>query len=229
MAHGGEGAFDRVRRSDVLPVFGGEVVEGEQLGAILDQLGHRLVVFHAVGLDEEIEGGFGVSLVSACQMSCRWPLALGWMDFGMAFSTLLVLCTQHRCSRVVPNTSRSAAQKPRAPSPMASSGGLGQPTALEVEQQLAPALGALAVAVGQAQNLLVAPFVRADQHQNALFFLGHPWLEVDAVGPDVDDAPGTQIAALPALILVPPDALSREIVVADRPAAFGPSSAARAS
>jgi hypothetical protein len=50
----------------------------------------------------------------------------------------------------------------------------------------------------------VAPFVRADQHQNALLFLGHVRLEVDAVRPDVDDAPGAEIAALPALILVPP-------------------------
>ena len=33
--HGGKGALDRVRGSEVFPVFGGEIVEGEQGLAIL--------------------------------------------------------------------------------------------------------------------------------------------------------------------------------------------------
>ena len=59
---GGEGAFDRVRRSDVLPVLGREVVEGEQISAVLGQAFDGTVIFHAVSLDEEIEGGIGPGL-----------------------------------------------------------------------------------------------------------------------------------------------------------------------
>lgn len=53
----------------------------------------------------------------------------------------------------------------------------GMSAALEIEQHLAPALRALMVAVGEAQNHLAAPFVSADQHQKAPFFLGHARLE----------------------------------------------------
>ncbi len=44
----------------MLPVLGGEVVEGEQHVAILGQALDRLVVFRAVGFRERIEGGLGV-------------------------------------------------------------------------------------------------------------------------------------------------------------------------
>src|SRR6202035_2309628 len=43
---------------------------------------------------------------------------------GTASRTLAILCTQQRCSRLSGNTSRSAPQKPRAPSPIASTGAL---------------------------------------------------------------------------------------------------------
>lgn len=63
MPDGGECALDRVRCPDVFPMLGGEVVEGEQVGAVLAQAFHRPVIFHAVSLDEEVEGdiclGFG--------------------------------------------------------------------------------------------------------------------------------------------------------------------------
>jgi len=54
VAHRGERAFDDVRRAQVLPVLGREVVEGEQRVAILDQALDRLVVFDAPGLDEGV-------------------------------------------------------------------------------------------------------------------------------------------------------------------------------
>ena len=41
MPDGGEGALDRVRGADVLSVPGREVVEGEQVGAVLAQAFHR--------------------------------------------------------------------------------------------------------------------------------------------------------------------------------------------
>ena len=45
---------------DVLPVLGREVVEGQKLSPVLDQLTHRPFVFDAIGLDEEIECRFGL-------------------------------------------------------------------------------------------------------------------------------------------------------------------------
>src|SRR4051812_34633302 len=52
MADRRERAFDRVRGAQVLPVLGGEVVEGEQRIAVLHQARDRLVVLDPVGLDE---------------------------------------------------------------------------------------------------------------------------------------------------------------------------------
>jgi hypothetical protein len=62
VAHGGKGAFDRVGRPDVLPVFRWVVVEAQQRVPILDQPGDRLVPFHAIGgeaatLDGCVEDG----------------------------------------------------------------------------------------------------------------------------------------------------------------------------
>src|SRR5665647_2132447 len=54
------------------------------------------------------------SLSSACQISARAAFAPGWADLGRAPSTLAIWWNQHRCSRVLGNTSRSAAQKPSA-------------------------------------------------------------------------------------------------------------------
>ena len=54
---GGEDTLYRVGRTDVLPVFRREVVESQQLVAVFHQLGHGLLIFHAIGFNEEIEGG----------------------------------------------------------------------------------------------------------------------------------------------------------------------------
>ena len=58
--HGGKGALDRVRGPQVFPVFGGEIVEGEQGLAILCQALGGLIVFQLVGCDEGVERGLGV-------------------------------------------------------------------------------------------------------------------------------------------------------------------------
>ena len=50
-----ERTFDDVRRSQMLPVLGRKVVEGEQRLAILDQAFDGLVVFDAPSFDEGIE------------------------------------------------------------------------------------------------------------------------------------------------------------------------------
>lgn len=53
MPDGGEGALNGVCRPDVLPVFGGEVVERQQIGPVLGQAFYRPVVFHTVSCNED--------------------------------------------------------------------------------------------------------------------------------------------------------------------------------
>src|SRR5437870_5736675 len=48
---------------------------------------------------------------------------------------------------------------------------------------------------------------RADQHEDALFFVFEPRFEMDAISPDVDVALGRQIALLPGCVLVEPAVL----------------------
>ena len=79
-----------------------------------------------------------------------------------------------------------------------------QATTLEIEQHLAPALGAFAKAVGHGQQLLAAVFIGTHNHQNALFFLGHARFEVNAIGPDVEEPPRAKVALLPGLVVRPP-------------------------
>jgi hypothetical protein len=70
-------------------MLGREVVEGEQIGAILDQAFHRAVVLHArQAPTKKSKAALAAALVSAIQMSFRCALALGWTDLGMAFRTL---------------------------------------------------------------------------------------------------------------------------------------------
>src|SRR5512139_1006970 len=87
--------------------------------------------------------------VSAIQISCKARLAFACWLFGSLFSTFAVLCTQQRCSRVFGQTSQSAIgdgefRRDR------------QATPLQIEQQGAPVVGALARAVGESDKLLPA-------------------------------------------------------------------------
>lgn len=78
VAHGGKGALNRVSGSDVFPVFGGKVVEGQEPLAIFGQFCDRLVVFDAVGLDKEIKGltcvSLGLRLPDVVQMALGFGL-----------------------------------------------------------------------------------------------------------------------------------------------------------
>jgi hypothetical protein len=62
------------------------------------------------------------------------------------------------------------------------------PAPLQVEQQIAPVLRALAGAIGEADQFLAGFRRRADQHQDALLSVFDACLEMDAIGPDVDVA-----------------------------------------
>jgi hypothetical protein len=75
---------------------------------------------------------------------------------------------------------------------------------LEVDQQLAPTLRAFPDAYLEAEQLLLALGRCPDQHQHALGLRLHAGLQVDAIGPDVDVAPGRQIAPLPTGVICLP-------------------------
>src|ERR1700676_1922778 len=144
------------------------------------------------------------TLVSAIQISCNARLAFGCWLFGILASTFAVLCTQQRCSRVFGQTSPAAFQNPSAPSAMTSRGGRIEPAPLQIEQQIAPVVRALAGAIGKADQFLAAFRRRTDQHEDALLFVFQACFEMDAVGPDVDVALRRQIALLPRGVLVEP-------------------------
>src|SRR6266571_3498603 len=60
MPHSRERALDRICRSEVLPVLGRKVIEGEQWVAIFAEALDSLLVLEAVALDEAIECSLGV-------------------------------------------------------------------------------------------------------------------------------------------------------------------------
>src|ERR1700755_2562914 len=95
------------------------------------------------------------TFVSAIHISCNARLAFGCWLFGNLASTLAVLCTQQRCSRVFGQTSPAAFQNPSAPSAMALRRHV-EPAPLQLEQQIAPVVCALASAIGEADQFLAA-------------------------------------------------------------------------
>ena len=60
MTHGCKGAFNRIGGANVFPVFSREIVEGEQLIAILGQASNGLVVFGTIFFGKMIERFFCV-------------------------------------------------------------------------------------------------------------------------------------------------------------------------
>ena len=89
MSDGGECALDRVGRANVFPMFRGVVVEAQECVPVFDQFGDRLVPFHAVGLDEKIEGDIGVGLrvglPASRDIAAQCP-AGQWMSCRCAFA-----------------------------------------------------------------------------------------------------------------------------------------------
>ena len=82
-----------------------------------------------------------------------------------------------------------------------------QATPLQIEQQGAPVVSALARAVGEADKLLPALRRGADDDEDALRIVLQTRLQMNAVGPDVDVALGGKVALVPALVLADPDLL----------------------
>ncbi len=82
-----------------------------------------------------------------------------------------------------------------------------EPAALEIEQQLAPVVRALACAVGKIDGFLAAFRRRADDDEDALLLVFEARFNVDAVRSDVDVAPSRQFALPPPSVLVLPAVL----------------------
>jgi hypothetical protein len=70
-----------------------------------------------------------------------------------------------------------------------------RPAVTQIDQQLAPRLLALAVAVAEPDQLLAAPLVGTDHDQDALALLVEPGVEIHAVDPEVDVALASRVAA----------------------------------
>src|SRR4051812_13209200 len=189
----------------MLPVLSWKVVESKQRLAVLGQAGHGLVVLGPVLGDEAVEGVLGClavpSLVDGVQILLGLTLQ-GWRQFVQHVGGLV------HPAPLLPGLGPDLVQRlPEAQGPIAG-GELGtelQPVLVaQAEQELAPALGALAKAVLDGQQLLAAAGVGADQHQQTLPLVLEPWGEMDAVGPEVDVVLGGEIALLPALMLLLP-------------------------
>jgi hypothetical protein len=80
VAHGCERAFDGIHGPQVLPVFGGEVVESQQHIAILGQAFGGFLVLDPVALDESIE----CSLSAICPLCKGLPKPDRWPDVSFS-------------------------------------------------------------------------------------------------------------------------------------------------
>ena len=84
--------LDGVAGPDVLPMVGREVMERQQIGAVLGQTFDGPVIFHTCQASmKKPKAAWAAALVSGIRMSFRCALALAWIDFGMAFRTLAAL------------------------------------------------------------------------------------------------------------------------------------------
>src|SRR6516162_2493201 len=202
-----ECAFGDVRRTQMLPVLGREVVKDQQRLAILNETFDRLLVFDAPGLDEGIEG---------CE---RIPLGLGHPDLlqralGLRLLTLRQL-VQHIRGLVHPAALAEGLRPyfldglPEAERSVGNSKlrSHGKAAPFEIKKQLLPGLRALTHAIDQADELLLALRRRPDDNQQALRRVLQPSLHVDAVHPKVDVAFGRQIAPAPTHMLLRPGLL----------------------
>ena len=110
---------------------------------------------------------------------------------------------------------------------MASLGSIDQAAGLHVQEQFLPRLLALAVAVGDGDQLLVAVGRGAHQHQDALPIFFQADVEVHAVGPDVDVLLALQRSLAPLLVFFFPDCLEPGDRRGRQALASGPTSAAK--
>src|SRR6202140_640811 len=99
----------------------------------------------------------------------------------------------------------------------------GHPAPLEVAQQRLPALGTLPVAILDREQLLLAVGPRADHDQGAEPVVFEPDIEVHPVDPDVTYSRPARSRWRKAVYSFSQVAVSRLMLVGDRPAAASPS------
>ena len=185
-ANRGERRLDRVGGSQVLPVFGREVIERQQLVAILCQAFGRLGVFRLIVFQEGVEGlGCVVPRVGHPDLMDhllgRRLFVLG--QFVQHVGRLVHPATLGFCRRIdfgnrIPETQGTVADRQLRRNRQAAT--------FHIQQQLLPGLSALAMPVGHGDQLFFAVFRRSHQHQNALPILLQADLRMDAIGPHVD-------------------------------------------
>ena len=139
MSDGGEGAFDWVRRSDMFPMLGWDVIEGQEYVTIFGQFPHGFIVFHAVGCDEEVKSGLGIHVRLSLPYVVQMALCFGLNRLGhriqniagfMEPASLLRRRAKDLTQRIPDPQSTVADGKIRR---------MGEASALQIKQQFTPA------------------------------------------------------------------------------------------
>ena len=190
-----------IRGPQVVPVLGREVVEGEQRVPVLGQALGGAGIFRPVLLDEDVNRGLGRcpgrGAVDLAQVRLHGPLH-GFRHLvehvaGLVEPAALVPGARIDLVQRFPEAECAVADRDLRRD--------GKTAPLHLDQQFAPALGALPDTHLEADELLATLRGRADQDEHALGVVFHPGLEVDAVCPDINIAPGREVAGLPADVL----------------------------
>ncbi len=133
-------------------------------------LAHRLGPFRPELGGERVDGGESVlTVLSVTDLAQHSPgRRLHGLEKGV--EAVAALWTQHRASVVSGHTVRKRRPDPRAPSPTATIGA--HAPALEVSQQVGPAIGRLPMAVLDGHQLLgaIGAHTHEDQRTQPLFF-----------------------------------------------------------
>ena len=199
--------FDGIGRSQVPPVLGREVIEGQQLLAILPQTFARFLILGVVFFQEVIECCLGVRfrfrLPDFVDVTFGFRLnALGHsvQHVGrLVDPTTLLLRFREYLSQSRPEAECSVTHRNlrcrRKPMP------------LQIQEQFRPTLLAFTIAVEDRDQLFLSVGRRAHQHQNTLLFAGIVFqtdLHMDAVRPDVNVLFLGEVAFHPRVVLVAP-------------------------
>lgn len=204
MAHGGEARFDRVGRAQVTPMFGREVVEREQPLAILAQHLGRLRVLGSVGNDELIKRL--VRLRAGRRHPDRMQIGLGFRLHALGQTVEHIRGLVHPAALLARGRVDLGERRPKTHRAVAHRQFRRhlQPAPLQMQQDLAPALGRFAITLFNRQQLLLAALVDAHDHQRAQRRVVGTNAEMDAIGPQVDPAVLRQRAAAKRLQFVRP-------------------------
>lgn len=154
-------------------MFCWEVMEGEQHVAVPGQFADWLVVFHAIGGDEEVKSGLSIRPRLGLPNIVQMAFCFGLYRFGHRVQH--IACFVEPAALFIGRaiTLAQGIPKPQSAVAVCQIRRMGKTAPLQIKQQFAPTLGAFTVPISKANDLLAAPLVCADKHQNALFFLSH--------------------------------------------------------